>query len=204
VVDRAALEHGAANRIAALVDAGVDRIQLRDRSLDGRDWLSFADCVSEAARRVRPDVEIFVNRRIDVALAIEADGVHLGFDALEPGEARALLGQSVQIGVSTHDAAEAIAATRAGADYVHLAPVFDPLSKPATRPPLGLAAVREAARGGARVLAQGGVTHGNAADLIRAGAMGVAVTGMVLGAEEPPHAVAALRAVLDEAAASAD
>jgi len=186
--------------VGACVRAGVDRIQLRDRSLEGEEWLAFADAVSAAARRAAPGVEIVVNRRLDVALASGAQGVHLGFDALAIEDARALLGAGRLIGVSTHGVAEARAATPAGAAYVHLAPVFPPLSKAAERAPLGPAAVSEAARAGIAVIAQGGVEARHAAELVAAGAAGVAVTGAILGAEDPENETRRLREALDRAA----
>lgn len=180
---------------------GVDRVQIRERGLDGADWLAFAEAIADAARAARPGVEIVVNRRVDVALAIRADGAHLGFDAMAPADARALLGPAALIGVSTHAPGEAIRALQAGAGYVHLAPVFPPLSKRSVRPPLGVAAVEAAARGGAGpVIAQGGVDAGHVPALVAAGAAGVAVTGVLLGAEDPERAAATLRQALDDAA----
>jgi thiamine-phosphate pyrophosphorylase len=140
-----------------------------------------------------------VNRRLDVALSIGAGGAHLGFDALGVADARTLLGAEAMLGVSTHSLAEVEAAARAGADYVHLAPVFEPLSKRGTRPPLGPGAVRAASRCGVRVIAQGGVRERNARELVEAGAAGLAVTGAILMADDPGRAAQALRDALDPA-----
>ena len=138
-----------------------------------------------------------MNRRSDVALAIGAEGVHLGFDAVGTEVARQLLGPDALLGVSCHAPEEVHAA--AGASYAHLAPIFPPLSKAASRPALGLSALRAAA--GARpVLAQGGVEASNAGACLEAGAAGIAVTGAVLMADDPGAAAAALRAALDAAA----
>jgi len=106
------------------------------------------------------------------------------------------------LGVSAHSPDEVESAARAGADYVHLAPVFAPLSKRSARPALGAAAVRAASRGGIRVIAQGGITPANAGELVRSGAAGVAVTGAILQAPDPAAATRALRAAL--AAGGAD
>jgi thiamine-phosphate pyrophosphorylase len=135
-----------------------------------------------------------VNRRADVALAMGADGVHLGFDAMDVASARRILGAEALVGVSTHSIDEVRAAT--GASYVHLAPVFPPLSKPASRPPLGLAAVAAAARAEIPVIAQGGVDAANAAAIRAAGAAGVAVTGALLMADDITAATRALRQAL--------
>jgi len=186
--------------IAAAVEGGVDLLQLRERALGGAALLAWVDGVARALGGAARRVKILVNRRVDVALAAEADGVHLGFDALPPAEARALLGPDRLVGVSAHAPEELAAAAAAGADYAHLAPIFAPFSKPATRPALGLAALAAARDAGLAVLAQGGIDPERAAAAVRAGAAGVAVTGAVLGAADPGAAARALRAALDAAA----
>ena len=175
---------------------GVDRIQLRDRSLDGRAWLTFAQAVQQLARRIRPETEIIVNRRVDVALAIGAQGVHLGFDAIGLREARGLLGQGPLIGVSTHSVEEAMDAHRGGADYVHLAPIHAPLSKPSTRPALGVPPVHAASAAGVIVFAQGGIDIRRVPALSAAGVAGIAVTGSLLQSDDPHAAALALRRAL--------
>lgn len=186
--------------VAAAVAGGVDWVQVRERGLDGADLLAFAEAAAGAARdaaaRAGRVLQVIVNRRADVALAIGAEGVHLGFDAVDTEVARQLLGPDALLGVSCHTPEEVHAA--AGASYAHLAPIFPPLSKAASRPALGLGALRAAA--GARpVLAQGGVEAGNAGACLEAGAAGVAVTGAVLMADDPGAAAAALRVALDTA-----
>jgi len=190
--------------VAAAVAGGADWVQLRERALPARELLAWADAVSAAARAAagrERRVRILVNRRVDVALAAEADGVHLGFDAMAAAQARALLGAGRLVGVSAHAAAELAAAAAEGADYAHLAPIFAPFSKAPERPALGLAALAASRDAGLPVLAQGGIDAARAADAVRAGAAGVAVTGAVLGAADPGAAARALRAALDAAAA---
>jgi thiamine-phosphate pyrophosphorylase len=182
--------------VAAAVSGGVDRVQVRARELEGAALVEQVAALAAAARHERPGVEILVNRRVDAALAAGADGVHLGFDAMTPAEARRLLPEGARIGVSCHGPEEVAAAAAAGADYAHLAPIFDPLSKPRERPALGLEALAAAASHGIPVLAQGGIEAGNAADVIAAGAAGVAVTGAILASPDPRAAAARLRAAL--------
>ncbi|MEB2345916.1 MAG: thiamine phosphate synthase [Deltaproteobacteria bacterium] len=193
--------------IAAAVAGGADWVQLRERALPAGALLAWADEVTVAARAAAGAgaraVKILVNRRVDVALATEADGVHLGFDAMAPGPARALLGAGRLVGVSAHAPGELAGAAAEGADYAHLAPIFAPFSKPPERPALGLAALGAARASGLPVLAQGGIDAARARAAVHAGAAGVAVTGAVLGAPDPRAAAAALRAALDAAAAEA-
>jgi thiamine-phosphate pyrophosphorylase len=191
--------------VEACVAGGVDLVQVRDRALPGAALLAHVDALLAAARRGARArggrVRVVVNRRVDVALAAGADGAHLGFDALPAEAARALLGPDAWLGVSAHAPDEVLALAPAHVSYAHLAPVFDPRSKPATRPPLGLAALARACTGPVPVLAQGGIGAANAAACLRAGAAGVAVTGELLLAADPAAAARALRAALDGAPA---
>ena len=184
---------------ARVVAAGVDWVQVREREREGRALLALVTAVMQCARSAETRngrrAAVLVNRRIDVALAAGAAGVHLGFDGLPPALARPLLGTDAIISTACHAPAEVDAAQ--AADAAHLAPIFAPLSKPASRPALGLAALERAARGARGVIAQGGVTAENAGACIAAGARGVAVTGTILHAGDPAAAAAELRAALD-------
>jgi thiamine-phosphate pyrophosphorylase len=175
------------------VAAGVDWIQVRDRELEDLDLLHHVD---EIRRAAGPRARVLVNRRVDVALAAGADGVHLGFDGMPPEAARRLLGPGALIGIATHAPEELAGAAPGLLSYAHLAPIFQPLSKTGSRPPLGLAAIREAARHGVPVIAQGGIEAGNARSCLEAGAAGVAVTGSILACADPAAAAAAIRAAL--------
>ena len=181
--------------------AGVDLVQVRARSLSGRSLLAHAEAILRAARDAAGasdrSVRVVVNRHVDVTLACGADGVHLGFDGMPVEDARRCLGPDAWIGVSAHDPREVAAAGAAGADYANLAPIHPPLSKAASRVPLGPAALTEAASSRLPVLAQGGITPENAAACLLAGAAGVAVTGTLLQATDPGAATRALRSQLD-------
>jgi thiamine-phosphate pyrophosphorylase len=201
VTDRRAARGDLAAAVEAAVAGGVDLVQVRERELGGKALLEHVEALLAAARRGASargaPVRVVVNRRVDVALAAGADGVHLGFDGMPPETARALLGREAWIGVSCHSAAEIRALDPAVVTYAHLAPIFAPLSKAAERPELGLGAI-SAARGAAiPILAQGGISAANAAQCLRAGAVGAAVTGAILQAEDPAAAARALRAALD-------
>ena len=188
---------------AAAVRGGADWVQVREKDLDGAPLLALVRAVMAAVRAANPAARVLVNRRIDVALAADAHGVQLGFDALSLAEARALLGAGALLGVSAHAADEIARAAAAGANYAQLAPIFAPASKPASRAPLGLAALEAAARIGVPVLAQGGIDAERAAACVRAGAAGVAVTGEICAAPDPERASRALREALDSAFAAA-
>jgi thiamine-phosphate pyrophosphorylase len=192
------LDAAPAGAVAAAVRAGVDWVQVRDRSLEGAALLARVDGIRAEVLRGSSDRErparVIVNRRIDVALAAGADGVHLGFDGATAEDARALLGPEAEVGVSAH-APEEIDAEHVS--YVHLAPIHPPLSKAAGRPPLGVAALVEAVGRGVPVIAQGGLDASNAREAIEAGAAGIAVTGAILQAPDPRGAARTLRQALD-------
>jgi thiamine-phosphate pyrophosphorylase len=226
VVDRGAVRGDLMRCIAVAVGAGVDWVQIRERDLEGAALLAHAEEIHRAARQAAAQrgghVEIFVNRRIDIALVLGANGVQLGFDAVDPQTARRLLGTdaqfgsnvrtggsnvrtggsnektgeaNVKIGISAHHPDE-ICAAPPEVDCAQLAPIFQPLSKPHAGPYLGVRAVAEAARYDIPVIAQGGITPANATAIAAAGAAGIAVTGAILSAPDPARATRALRAAL--------
>ncbi len=219
VVDRGAVRGDLTRCIAAAVGAGVDWVQIRERDLESAALLAHAVEIDRAARKAAAQrggcVEIFVNRRIDIALALAADGVQLGFDAVDPQTARQLLeigaqagangknsgsndkfsGANVKIGISAHHPDE-IRTAPPEVDCAQLAPIFQPLSKPHAGPTLGVRAVAEAAGCDIPVIAQGGITAANATAIAAAGAAGIAVTGAILSAPDPAVATRALRAAL--------
>ena len=197
-MDRKAARGPLAAAVRAAVRAGVDWVQVRDRELGGAALVDHAEEIAQAAREGAlsrgGSARVIVNRRIDVALAIGADGVHLGFDAVDAGTARQLLGADALVGVSCHAPGEVPRAR--GASYALLAPIFAPISKPSSRPPLGIGALARVA-GEVPVLAQGGIDAAGAAAAVAAGAAGVAVTGAILMARDPAAATASLRRALD-------
>ena len=143
-----------------------------------------------------------VNDRVDLALALEADGVHLGVEDLPLAEARRLAGNRLVIGFSPSTLEEALAAERAGADYLGVGPVYGTATKADAGPAVGLEHVRRIAQAvSIPVVGIGGITADNARPVIEAGAAGVAVISAVVAADDPRAAAAALRAAVDQALA---
>lgn len=179
--------------IAAALRGGVGAVQLRERDLQTRELLALAGEVRALTRAA--GAALLISDRIDVALACDADGVHLPGHSFSVAEARALLGPERLIGVSTHSPAELAAA--AGADFAVFGPLHDTPSKRAFGPPLGIDALRAArAATPLPLFAIGGIDALRAVDARRAGADGVAVIRAVLAAADPAAAAAALRAAL--------
>src|SRR5437867_5352422 len=123
--------------------AGLTALMVREKDLPGRPLLEIA---REAVRRCRPlGVRVIVNDRVDVALAAEADAVHLGVAALPVEVVQEMARGRLLVGASTHSMEELRRAAAAGADYATFGPVFDTPSKAAYAAPVGVAALREAA-----------------------------------------------------------
>jgi len=178
--------------------AGVRLFQLRSKILSDRDLLTLAREMRAAVPRGQG--LFVVNDRIDIAVLAEADGVHLGQNDLPIGIAREQLGVNAVVGISTHDAGEALDAEARGATYVGFGPMGDTASKAgglAPRRSLGdLSAVRAA---GVKlpVFAIGGVRPTRAADYVAAGASGVAVISAVCDQPSVEGVQAALKMFRD-------
>jgi thiamine-phosphate pyrophosphorylase len=175
--------------VRAALDAGLPAVQLRDKDLDGGPLFALAERLrAETAAR---KAQLLINGRLDVALAVGADGVQLGAGAVSVTDARRLLPPDSLVGVSTHTAAEVAAAT--GADFVIFGPVYATPGKSAVGP----AALATAARvGSVPVVAIGGITAAEVPALRAAGAAGVAVIRAILAAADPGAATRDLLAAL--------
>ncbi len=144
--------------------------------------------IARMARRICDDAgaALIVNDRLDVALAADADGVHLGQTDLPIAAARRISGD-LWIGISTHDLAQVRAACEAGADYVGFGPVFATTTKPDPAPVQGLSGLRAAvaAAGGRPVVAIGGITAADIAEVYGAGADAICAISAVNDARDP-------------------
>jgi thiamine-phosphate pyrophosphorylase len=181
--------------VDAALQGGVDAVQLREKDLCGGALFELAIRLRELTQRY--GARLLVNERIDVALAVAADGVHLPVDSFTPVDARRLLGPKALIGASTHSIEQARAAAAGGADFIVFGPVFETPSKRAFGAPVGLDALAEVTHAVTPpVLAIGGLTTARAASTLQRGAHGVAVVAAILEADDPRMAAAALRAEL--------
>ena len=175
--------HQIADDARRAIDGGVDVVQLREKEWPSGRLLPLAARLRTRCREA--GATFIVNDRVDLALAVEADGVHLGQDDLPAALARPLLRPGMILGVSTHSVEQARAAAAAGADYVAVGSMFPTATKPDFQL-VGPALIRDV-RGEIRVplIGIGGITVENAGEVIRAGADGVAVISAVCGAADP-------------------
>lgn len=159
--------------VPILIEEGIRWFQLRDKESTRREIFSAGILLREITRR--HDVLLIVNDHPDIALAVDADGVHLGQDDLPIREARKVMGNRI-IGISTHSLSEAIAAQEAGADYIGFGPVFSTCTKDAGEAK-GIEALDEVVRGVVvPVIAIGGITPDNAVSVFGTGCAGIAAS----------------------------
>jgi thiamine-phosphate pyrophosphorylase len=182
-----------------LIAAGATLIQLRDKSHPDQPK-RFLSCARELRRVTLAKAILIINDRVDLCLAADADGVHLGQDDLSPAAARKIFdsvkdGKPRVIGFSTHNLAQVIAADTLPIDYIAIGPVFATVSKANPDPVVGLEGVRQARRVTKKPLvAIGGITRENCLEVKAAGADAVAVISDLL--ESPAKAVADFLRVL--------
>jgi thiamine-phosphate pyrophosphorylase len=169
------------------LDAGVKAIQLREKDLGGRDLFLLAEKVSNLCQSYRS--ALFVNERIDIALAVNAAGVQLGNASVPVALARELLGAQKMIGLSTHSFGEALEAQQQGADFVLFGPVYFTPSKATYGAPQGLNKLKEVLEKiSLPVYAIGGIKPENILDLRRLGVSGVALISAIMSSDAPKNA----------------
>lgn len=179
--------------VQAALDGGVRAVQLREKNLQGRELYALAAQLRDITARCQ--ARLLINDRIDVALAVDADGVHLGQTSFRVSTARKLLGPDKLIGVSTHSVDEIGAAT--GADFFVFGPVYFTPSKAAYGEPQGLKRLSQAVqRSSAPIFAIGGVKEEHIAEVQAAGAHGIALISALSAAPDPSKAAKALLARL--------
>ena len=185
-------------RLAA--ENGATAVQLRAPEWKKRQWLSAARDLKAVLAPF--GVPLIINDQVDVALMVEADGVHVGQDDLPAAEVRALIGPQMILGLSVTTFAE-LGCVPAGVDYLGIGPVYPTGSKPDAAPATGLeafAAMMAATH--LPVVAIGGIHSGNCAPLFAAGAKGVAVISAICGQADPARATRDLRAKVEECLSS--
>lgn len=182
----------------AAIAGGADVIQLRDKKADSRKLFQTALQI----RRLTTDAEVqfIVNDRLDIALAANADGLHVGQDDLPPSIARKLLGSEKILGVSAGTLDEAIQAEKDGADYLGVGPIFEARgTKADAGAPQGLQLIKTIRqRCSVPIVAIGGINHKNIVSVIEAGAQCASVISAVVSAPDITAAAQSLRSQIEE------
>lgn len=171
------------------LSAGVRALQLREKDLPTRRLLDMAAALRDltAARGAK----LFINDRADIARCVGADGVHLARSSMPVAAVRRVVGEAALIGASTHGIPEAVSAEADGADFITFGPLYATPSKLQYGPPLGLVLLRQArAAVSIPIFGIGGIGPSEAADVLSAGADGVAVISGIFGQADVGAAVA--------------
>lgn len=183
---------------AVITDAlhgGLRAVQLREKDLSSSQLFELAAELRDATRE--HSARLLINDRVDIALAVGADGVHLGRASIPVTAARRLLGNARLIGYSAHGLAEAQQAERDGADFVTFGPVYATPSKAAYGVPLGVAHLADVARSlTIPVFALGGVNVSSVHEVMSAGARGVALISAIVAAQNPTSATESLLRII--------
>lgn len=176
--------------IEAALQGGVQAVQLREKDLSVADLLPLARELRTLTRQY--GARLLINDKIDVALAVDADGVHLGGHSQATEVVRSRIGRKMLIGVSTHNSGEIQTACEQGADFVTFGPVYATPSKAVYGAPQGLPALAEACNNSTLpVFALGGITSARAAAVRAAGAHGIALISAIITSSSPISAAKA-------------
>lgn len=173
-----------AEQVEKLIEGGATFIQLREKYAAPKDFYAAAKTALEIARQYA--VKIIINDRVDIALALKADGIHLGQDDLPPEQARKILGERAIIGYSTHDLEQAFEASKMPIDYLAIGPVFATNTKENPDAVVGIEGVKKVRQniGDFPLVAIGGITLENFAEVLEAGADSVAVISSLISDAE--------------------
>ena len=181
--------------VAAAIRGGVSCIQLREKTCGTREFIDEALAIRSLL--TKHSVPLIINDRVDVALAVKADGVHLGQKDMSCRMARQLVPESMLVGISVESLDDAIAAQKDGADYLGVSPIYSTPTKTDTAPPLGSEGLRSIrSEVDLPLVGIGGLNADNAAAVIHSGADGVAAVSAIVAADDPEAATRALSEIV--------
>ncbi len=197
IIDRGiAGDHSILDVVRAAIRGGASVMQLRAKTATTRETVELGEALYKITSQA--GVPLIINDRLDIALAVEAEGVHLGHDDMPVAIARRLIGPDRILGASPETLEEARQMERDGADYLGVGDVYGTSSKPDAGIPIGVEGLTEVVRAvSIPVVAIGGITPDNAGAVIEAGAAGVAVISAIAAAPDPEAAARRLREIVD-------
>ena len=188
ITDRKVCSEKLTDIIEQAIDGGVGTVQLREKDLSTCDLYRLAKEIREITER--KGANLIINDRVDIAIAVDADGVHLGWQSLEIGIVRKMVGRDKLIGFSAHNLEEAERAGNSGADYISISPIFDTANKDYFIKPLGVGEIGKIkARINIPVVALGGINENNVDSVLKNGADGIAVISAILLSDSPKQTV---------------
>lgn len=191
ITDRNLCKQPLLHTVKLALEGGVKTVQLREKGLATSELYSLASELREITLNFK--ATLIINDRVDIAIAVEAEGVHLGWQSLPFGIVRKLLGFEKLIGVSTHNRQEALQAQNCGADYITFGPIFDTPSKAGLLKPLGVEEIQKLKKEiHIPVVALGGINERNIEAVLDGGAYGIAVISSIMQADNPEDAARCL------------
>lgn len=183
ITDRKQTKMPLPEAVRLALQGGVPAVQLREKNLPVRELLALAQELRIITREF--GAKLFINDHVDVAVAVGADGVHLGHQSMPVDAARKIVGSSMLIGASTHSAQEAKEAEAQGADFITYGPIFETPSKAQYGKPVGKSTIKEVKYHiNVPLFALGGIKSTNVLQVIAAGADGVALISSILAADD--------------------
>nr|WP_320119900.1 thiamine phosphate synthase [uncultured Marinifilum sp.] len=184
--------------VEAAVKGGVSMVQIREKDSSTKDFYELALSVKQILKAY--NVPLIINDRLDIALAVDADGLHIGQRDLPYRKAREIFGPDKIIGLSVENIEQAVEANKLDVDYIGLSPVFSTQTKNDIAKPLDLEGVNKIALFTKHpTVAIGGINSENTADIIKAGANGIAVVSAIICRDNPEKSASELRTIVDEA-----
>lgn len=184
--------------VAEAVKGGATIVQLREKDVTTRDFYQLAKSLMAMLKPI--NIPLIINDRLDIALAVDADGLHIGQSDLPYDVARKILGKDKIIGLSVETIEQAREANNIDVDYIGLSPVFSTQTKLDINTPLGLSGIKKIAGFTKhKTVAIGGINTTNAGDIIKSGVDGLAVVSAIVSQDSPQKAAAELKTIIDNA-----
>lgn len=200
ITDRKQTKRPLPEAVRLALEGGARAVQLREKDLPVRELLSLAQELRTITRGF--GARLFINDRVDVAVAVNADGVHLGRESMPPGAVRKIVGTKMLIGVSTHGLDEALEAEKSGADFITFGPVFHTLSKMRYGNPVGLNSLIYVKKVvSIPIFGLGGIKSGNLSSIFQSGAYGISLISAIFAADDIKQASSALNDLIQRALA---
>lgn len=183
--------------VSEAAKGGVTMVQLREKDCSTLEFYQQAILLKECLRPY--NIPLIINDRLDIALACDAEGLHIGQSDMPYAIARKLLGKDKIIGLSVECLQDAIDANRLDVDYIGISPVFGTSTKTDTAPALGLSGIWEIQKISKHpTVGIGGINQTNAADIIEAGADGISVVSAIMSAADPKESALQLRSIIQK------
>lgn len=198
VTDRSlSLERTLEYVVSEAAKGGVTMVQLREKDCSTLEFYQQAILLKECLQPY--NIPLIINDRLDIALACDAEGLHIGQSDIPYAIARKILGKDKIIGLSVECLQDAMDTNELDVDYIGISPVFGTMTKTDTAPALGLDGVREIVNISKHPsVGIGGINQGNAADIIEAGADGISVVSAIMSATDPKESALQLRSIIQK------